>query len=144
MATANTLDLFGDGSGVDLITLDGNVDTVNNGSFSVTGDPATFVTGKYGQAYKGTLSTTVKMASPRILPTGKRTDSGSISLWIRQRAVPSGQKILFFYDDNDWGAVGVLFSMILQRGTWLGFLIFRHCTFLLWCTWCYAPYSYRV
>ena len=104
MATANTLDVFGDGSCLDLITLDGHVDTVNNGSFSVTGDPATFVVGMYGQAYKGTLSTTVKMTTPRILPTGKRTNS-SISFWMRQRSVPSDSAVILLYDDNDWGGV---------------------------------------
>ena len=109
MATANTLDVFGDGSCVDLVTLDGNIDTVNNGSFTVVGDPATYVTGKYGQAYKGTLSTTVKMASPRILPTGKRTNS-SISLWVRQRVVPSANAMILLYDDNDWGGVTVQYD----------------------------------
>ena len=114
MATASVLDVFLDGSCLDLVTLDGNVDTVNNGSFSVSGDPAVFVSGKYGQAYHTTFDTGVKMASPRVMPASFRSDA-SISFFVRQNANPTDDAILFLYDQSDFGAVYLSYILGLDQ-----------------------------
>ena len=105
---ADTLDIFEDGSCLDLITLDNNVDTVNNGSLTIVGDPATYGVGKYGSSFISTTATTCKMASPRIMG-GSFASAGAISFFIKPTSIPTEDKVPFLYDDPIFGGLYLAF-----------------------------------
>ena len=106
---AELLDIFEDGSCLDLITLNNNVDTVNNGSMTIIGDPATYGVGRYGSSFISTLTTTCKMASPRIMG-GSFTSAGAISFFVKPLTLPTSRKVPFLYDDAVFGAIDLIFD----------------------------------
>jgi len=106
---ADVLDIFGDGSCLDLITLNGNVDTVNNGSMTIVGGPATYAPGRYGQAFVSTTNTSCVMGSPRIMPN-TFTSAGSISFFVKPTATPSYDVIPFMYTEAFFGSINLAFA----------------------------------
>ena len=107
---ADVLDIFGDGSCLDLITLDGNVDTVNNGSMTIVGDPATYTTGRYGQAFISTTDTTCIMGSPRIMPSSL-THPCAISFFLKAPYDPTQNRMPFLYSEAFFGSISFVFDL---------------------------------
>ncbi len=100
--SSGTIDVFGDGSCIDLFTLNSTLKSENNRSFSVISGSASFGDGVFGKAYHGDTSTEVKL-SDGVFPSGLRT-SCSLSFWMKPD-LTIDDKTGLFYNFSDWGGI---------------------------------------
>lgn len=97
MALPTDLDLFGDGSCVELINFDGDIITANGTTMTVVQDagatPHTFSNGAYGQGVSFDSLTGISSTTPLGQVVGANaTDGFTVSIWFKENAPSQGNE----------------------------------------------------
>jgi len=103
-------DPFGDGSGLELLTFDSTLSSINHGALSVVEGSVSFVDGRFGKAVYTPLG--VKLGGlDDFAFTGSKVDPCALSCWINAHSIPdhddnvNDNRVFLSFSNDNWGTI---------------------------------------